>query len=73
MMIVCPVPNAFAENGLHGGQFEINVLSSQPYLVSGGSALVGLTVPGLSPPVRTAADSVAASYRGKALPKTRFE
>jgi Tannase-like family of unknown function (DUF6351) len=45
MIVVCSVPNALADNGLHRGQFEINVLSSQPYLVSGGSALVEVDVP----------------------------
>src|SRR5215470_9423256 len=43
--LVCTVPKALANEGLHRGQFDINVLSSRPYLVSGGSALVEVDVP----------------------------
>jgi hypothetical protein len=43
--LVCTVPRALANEGLHRGQFDINVLSSRPYLVSGGSALVEVDVP----------------------------
>jgi hypothetical protein len=43
--LVCTVPIALADQGLHRGQFDINVLSSQPYLVSGGSALLEVDVP----------------------------
>src|SRR5215467_5893916 len=39
------LPSALADEGLHRGQFDINVLSSRPYLVSGGSALVEVDVP----------------------------
>src|ERR1700751_1278405 len=43
--LVCTVPIALADEGLHRGQFDINVLSSRPYLVSGGSALLEVDVP----------------------------
>jgi len=43
--LVCTLPRALADEGLHRGQFDINVLSSRPYLVSGASALLEVDVP----------------------------